>query len=180
VTCLPDYSWFVYVEPVPALYARVHSLVDNMGSRLAELDLLSEGTEAKLDNFSTLLDMLQLQAEQELDGTDPSEWNMRSLRGYHDWLTALYTDRPKTVVVSDVHTDPNSKTCLQEGVGTLKFIVVAAPYGDGYIACVGVVFEHHEFVRSLSEGRLTDEEWKAMLDDGTAPEPAPWAKDFIL
>ncbi len=180
LTCVPRTSWFVYVEPVPDLYSRMERLVDNMRTRLSDLDLLSEATSKKLDRFSTLLSMLHQQAVQELDGTDPSEWNMRGLSFYHDWLTSLYTDRPKTVVVSDVHTDPNSGTCLQEGVGTLKFIVVAVPYGDGHVACVGVVFQHHEFVRSLSDGRLTDEEWKEMLEDGTAPEPAPWAADFIL
>jgi hypothetical protein len=51
---------------------------------------------------------------------------------------------------------------------------------DGLQATVGAVFEHYEFERYLEEGRLTDEEWTAMLEEGNAPEPAPWAQDFIL
>ncbi|MCK5253831.1 MAG: DUF3160 domain-containing protein, partial [Thermoplasmata archaeon] len=180
LSSMPSRSWFVYVEPVPELYSRVNDLVVNMKDRLSGLSLCSEGTAKKIDNFSNLLGRLQRVAEAELEGTEPDEDDTYRLRGYHNYLESLYSERPKTVVVSDVHTDPNTMTCLQEGIGTLKFIVVIVPYEDGYIATVGVVFQHHEFVRSLEEGRLTDEEWKAMLEDGTAPEPAQWAKDFIL
>jgi hypothetical protein len=42
------------------------------------------------------------------------------------------------------------------------------------------VFEHHEFAQPLSAGRLTDEEWQAMLEGGTAPAMAPWARDFMV
>ena len=179
VTCLPEMSWFVYVEPVPELYARVGRLVDNMVDRLTELDMISDSTMTRLGSFTRLLDTLESAAEDELDGSEPSKEVMRDLRGYDAWLKVLYSEKPKTVVVSDVHTDPNTNTCLQEGVG-LRFIVVIAPYGDGHVATVGVVFQHYEFIRSLDEGRLTDEEWSTMLEDGTAPEPAPWAQDFIL
>ncbi|MCK5251828.1 MAG: DUF3160 domain-containing protein, partial [Thermoplasmata archaeon] len=48
---------------------------------------------------------------------------------------------------------------------------------QGNYAALGAVFEHYEFPHPMSD-RLTDEQWTEMLESGTAPEPAPWAKDF--
>ncbi len=84
----------------------------------------------------------------------------------------------KTVLVSDVHTDMNTGQVLEEGVGYIQYLVVVVPTEDGPAACVGATFVHHEFARSLSSGRLTDEQWASMLKDGMAPAPAPWAQDF--
>ena len=77
----------------------------------------------------------------------------------------------------DVHTDPNEGVVLQEGVGPVRMMLVVIPTEHGNYVSMGAVFEHHEFTWPMDD-RLTDEQWTAMLEDGTAPGPAPWARDF--
>jgi hypothetical protein len=145
-----------------------------------------------LTRFLGHLEVLERVSVQQLVGEQPSEDDMNACRYFYlvtEWQTYVWTEdncldmrvNSKTVLVSDVHTlhDPPA-TCLQEAVGHIRYLVVVIPHELGPVACLGPVFEHYEFTRPLSEGRLSDEEWAAMLEDGTAPEPAPWAQDFIV
>ncbi len=185
----PSVPWteFTYVEPVPELYSRLGDMVGATLAGLEGLSLVTPDITSRLTDLADRLDCLERVSIAELEGTEPDPEDLVACRYMYQitiWNTVEGEEetevKSKTVVVSDVHTDPNSNTCLQEAVGYVKLMVVAVPTDDGPVPCVGPVFVHHEFVRSLSEGRLTDEEWKEMLEDGTAPEPAPWAEDFIL
>jgi hypothetical protein len=42
----------------------------------------------------------------------------------------------------------------------------------------GPVFSYYEFKQPMSN-RLTDEQWKAMLHDGQAPDRPEWTKDYM-
>jgi hypothetical protein len=180
---------FTYVEPVPELYSRLGDMVNATIVGLRTLSMLSEEVEEKLIDFEAILGSLERVAVCELTGTEAGQEDLMACRKAYEVTKWEVPDgnwppregeffEAKTVVVSDVHTDPNSGMCLEEGVGYVAFIVVVVPSEHGLVACVGPVFQHYEFTQPMSE-RLTDEEWKAMLEDGTAPEPAPWAKDFM-
>jgi hypothetical protein len=180
---------FTYVEPVPELYSRLGSMVNATLTGLKALGLSTPDVTDKLSKFTLALGSLERVAVAELEGKEASEddvWAARKAYEITKWETTdgLYPPRvgefyeSKTVVVSDVHTDPNSGRCLEEGVGYVHLMVVAVPTLDGLVACVGPVFAHYEFTQPM-DTRLTDEEWRSMLENGTAPEPAPWAQDFF-
>jgi hypothetical protein len=182
---VPQPSDVVYVEPVPELYSRLGDMVRATERGLQHLEMGTDRAFGKLDLLGDTLVILERVAVAELEGKAPKGSDVSSLRTFYRTLESLNDmgddeEDTKTVLVSDVHTDPNSGTCLQEGVGYVRFMVVAVKTPDGVYASVGAVFEHYEFTQPLSEGRLTDEEWTSMLENGTAPDPAPWAQDFII
>ncbi len=181
---------FTYVEPVPELYSRLADMVNATVLGLRELSLISPVVEGKLTAFEHILASMERVAVCELTGEQAEEDDLRACRKAYEITTWEVPDavnpmaegeffEAKTVVVSDVHTDPNDNLCLEEGVGYVAFIVVVVPSAHGLVACVGPVFQHYEFTWPMTQ-RMTDEDWRAMLDGGTAPEPAPWAQDFIL
>jgi len=83
------------------------------------------------------------------------------------------------VSTADVHTNTNSNQVLEEGVGYVDLIVVAYKVPDGrIIAGAGPVFSYYEFKHPM-DNRLTDEQWKTMLEDGEEPERPDWTSSFI-
>ena len=84
----------------------------------------------------------------------------------------------KTSLVADVHTDLNSKKCLEEASGYVDYMVVAykRPEGDIVLA-VGPVLSYYEFKQPMKD-RLTDEQWREMLEGGKNPERPKWNASF--
>ena len=77
--------------------------------------------------------------------------------------------------VADVHTDPNTKTALEEGVGSPLSILALVPFeGKTYIA-EGGMFSYYEFAKPMSE-RMTDAQWQGMKDRPAMPE---WTGSFV-
>ncbi len=171
----------IYVEPVPELYSRLGDMVEATRNGLESLGMGSDLVFGKLTQYEATLERIERVAIAEMEGRSPDPDDISSLKYYHSHIGSLNEmadgEDTKTILVSDVHSDPNSGNCLQEGVGPVRLMIVVVPTDDGNIATMGAVFEHYEFTHPMSD-RLTDEQWTAMLDDGTAPEPAPWAKDF--
>ena len=174
-------SHVVYVEPVPVLYSRLGDMVDATREGLDQLGFGSDLVSEKLELYGDTLERLERVAIAEMEGRNPKADDVSSLRSYYRTIERLNEmadgEDTKTILVSDVHTDLNSGTVLQEGVGYVRIMVVVVPTKEGNYATVGAVFEHHEFTWPMDD-RLTDEQWTAMLEDGTAPGPAPWARDF--
>jgi hypothetical protein len=174
-------SDIIYVEPVPLLYSRLGDMVEATKEGLQNLWMGNQLVFDKLETYGKTLDTLERVAVAELEGRSPDPDDVSSLLRYYNTIAGLNEmaegEDTKTILISDVHTDPNSGQCLQEAVGPVRLMVVVIPTDQGNIAAIGAVFEHYEFTQPMSN-RLTDEEWKAMLDKGTAPDPSPWAKDF--
>jgi hypothetical protein len=178
----PPPSDIVYVEPVPILYSRLGDMVNATIDGLTSLGFESDRSYAKLRSYSGTLTMLERAAVNILEGRSPAEEDRASLKFFFNDLENLNKmgegkEDTKTILVSDVHTDPNFEEVLQEAVGPVRLMLVVVPTEHGNYVTVGAVFEHYEFTGPMSN-RLTDEEWTAMLEDGLAPEPAPWARDF--
>jgi hypothetical protein len=84
----------------------------------------------------------------------------------------------RSALVADVHTDINTSTVLEEGVGYVELIVVAFPGADGVLRlAAGPVLSQYEFQWPLAN-RLTDEQWFEMLEKGEAPDPPAWTQSF--
>jgi len=178
----PAPSEIVYVEPIPELYSRLIDIVEATTSGLESLGFGSDLVFQKLSTYNDILVRLERVAIDELEGKVISSDDRSALKGFYNRIRSLNKmgdgeEDTKTILVSDVHTDPNYKECLQEAVGPVRLMFVIIPTAHGNYAAMGGVFEHYEFKQPMSN-RLTDEQWDAMLKDGSAPEPAPWAKQF--
>jgi hypothetical protein len=86
-------------------------------------------------------------------------------------------DKVYDTLVADVHTDPNSGTCLEEAIGKPMEIFVIAPVGGKPVLFRGGAFSYYEFTKPISE-RMTDEQWREMVGGSKSPNPPSWTKSF--
>ena len=75
--------------------------------------------------------------------------------------------------VADVHTDPNSGTVLEEGVGDIRYLLIAVDNDKDRAVYVGPTYSYYEFT---SGTRLTDAEWESRIS--STPAPA-FIKEFV-
>jgi len=81
-------------------------------------------------------------------------------------------------VVADIFR--SSFEYLELGTGWIDTIYVIAPDGaGGFQLAQGGVYSYYEFWRPVSEQRLTDEEWRQMLADGSQPPRPSWQEPLL-
>ncbi len=172
-----------YVEPVKGFYPRLMQLVEDTRDRLDAIDVLEPDQRAGFDDMAQVVERLDKMVDRELSGDGLTDDDFAWLRGFRSQLArlswAVDEEDQKTLLVADVHTDNNSRSVLEEGVGYLDFLVVKVkdPKGN-WRYCVGPVFSYYEFTVPMSD-RLTDEAWTDMLEAGDAPERPSWTADFL-
>jgi hypothetical protein len=177
-----------YVEPVPQVYARLASLCKMMIDGLDSRSLLSTMIDSKLNELYNLLVDLQTISIKELEGTalTGEEYNIIDGIGkklgsivampVDDFITSDADE--DMAVIADVHTDPNSGTVLEEGVGRPMVIYVAVQIEGEVILTRGGIFSYYEFTWPMDD-RLTDEAWQDMLTQGEAPPLPIWTASFV-
>jgi len=181
-----------YVEPNPWLYARLASLTKLTKEGLLGLSILNEDMEGRLIILEDLLLTLKSISEKELTGGEitTDEYKELCLFGEtiedlvtfleyydeYDWLLPAIDD--EMPVIADVHTDPNTSTCLEEGVGYPFRIYVICPVEGELTLTVGGIFSYYEFVQPIAN-RLTDEEWIEMLRSEAPPELPYWTSEYL-
>lgn len=188
-----------YVEPVPLFYARLAALTAMTREGLGNRGLLAEQDSDSLQRLEELARAFQVMAEKELRNEPLTEEEYTIIRYYggeleHLTMAAADTEEtggiaymeeePQAAVIADVATDPQPPiTVLEEAVGRINVIYVVVPVAneDGTIylqVAKGGTFSYYEFPW-LAEDRLTDEKWRQMLDEGTAPPPPQWIESFF-
>jgi hypothetical protein len=197
-----------YVEPVPEFFARLSALTSMTIDGLDSRDLLNELDRNSLQRLLTLSDAFQVIAEKELRGEPLTEAEITLIRFYGgelEHLTMAAADRddadpnaqpymdeePQAAVIADVATAPDpdgdgspNPVVLEEAVGRINEIYVVVPLitADGTIqlqVAKGGTFAYYEFPWPADD-RLTDEKWRAMLDEGTAPDLPEWTGSFFI
>lgn len=121
---------------------------------------------------------------------------------YLGWYPQLfYTSREdsgkREVLVADVHTDPADANSgdpgciLHEGVGDVHMMLMVADTASmggevpSELCCyAGPVFSHYEFPTPVGK-RLTDEEWKLVVDTGSGngvqmPPSPEWTQPWLV
>jgi hypothetical protein len=171
-----------YVEPVPEFYHRLLALTRMTNAGLGEMDVLDETSRARLVRLEAVLERLEDVSIRELENEALSEEDYAFIRDFGDELEGVIEDvddtAKKTTIVADVHTDANSRMVLEEGVGYVDMIVVAYRLPDGRILCgAGPVMTYNEFLQPMAE-RLTDEQWRTMLETSPPSRPA-WTASFV-
>jgi hypothetical protein len=178
-----------YVEPNPHLYARLAGLVKYTRNGLENFDLLINDFRDRLDLFEILLLFLRDISIKELENTALTDAEYENIFCFGKAMQDLISEYPdlqnpwhsnvdNMAVVADVHTDSNTDNCLEEGVGyPLEIFVIV---NEGGIARItkGAIFSYYEFNQSIAD-RLTDEEWRNMLNKYEAPAMPEWAASFM-
>lgn len=68
---------------------------------------------------------------------------------------------------------------LEIGTGRFDSLYVLLPDDDGrFQVARGGVYSYYEFWRDADQGRLTDEEWREILDTDP-PERPPWQSPLL-
>ncbi|MBN2117966.1 MAG: DUF3160 domain-containing protein [Anaerolineales bacterium] len=183
-----------YVEPNPEAYARLLALAAMTKDGLEQRGLLSDLTRGNLENLISELGFLQRISEAEMNGTEISEddyWHMYYWGGVLEQFTLAAADmdpnvdRPiledqKAALIADVATGltpENELVALEEAIGQPTIIYVVLP-GEPKRLATGAVFSYYEFPVPVS-GRMTDEQWQAMVEAGSNPPAPDWTKLFI-
>ncbi len=182
-----------YVEPNPEAYARLQALAVMTRDGLSRRGLLSALTGRNLENLISELQFLQSMSESELNGMPISAddyWHMLYWGGVLEQFTLAAADTTgdmsrdlsdqKAALIADVATGlspDGTVVALEEAVGQPTIIYVVLP-GQPLRLGTGAVFSYYEFPVSVSS-RLTDEQWQAMVESGSAPPAPEWTSSFI-
>ena len=193
-TGLPTFNNIIqgYVESNPYLFARLASLSKLMREGLLGLSILNEKMEGKLAKLEELLLTLKSISEKELTGGNITMDEYSVICNFGQSIEDLVSfgeeyesgngpnpwSEDEMPVIADVHTDSNTGTCLEEGVGYPFRIFVICKVEDELKVTVGGIFSYYEFIQPLSN-RLTDEEWAEMLASETTPNLPYWTGEFI-
>jgi hypothetical protein len=173
-----------YVEPLPEFYNRLLALTRMTRVGLNDMSVLDGTQRDRLSGLEDVLSRLVQISIAELEGTELSEAEYTFIEDFGSVLKPLVEDLSdekgaQTTLIADVHTDINSYQVLEEGVGYIKFIVVAYMVPDGRIILgAGPVFSYYEFKWPMDD-RLTDEKWTEMLETGENPPPPDWVSSFV-
>ncbi|MDR7665508.1 DUF3160 domain-containing protein [Methanosarcina sp. Z-7115] len=171
-----------YVEPVPDFYARLLALTSMTNQGLDKMGVLDPTSKARLTNLEEILSRLQTISEKELGNKKLTTEDYEFIKTFGDQLEGTIEDvddkAKKTTIVADVHTDGNTETVLEEGVGHVEMLVVTYKLPDGRILIgAGPVMSHYEFKQPMQD-RLTDEKWREMLE-ANPPEKPEWTSTYI-
>jgi hypothetical protein len=80
-------------------------------------------------------------------------------------------DAPRIADVFSNVDDFLAVTYLHVGIGRARAVYVLYPWAGVQVLCKGAVLPYYEFVHN---SRLTDDEWKTMLDNGHPPSVPAW------
>jgi hypothetical protein len=194
-----------YVEPYPALFARLRFLAAEAARRLRGADVAhpdpkraQRRTFARdrpaqfFDEFAQRMGELEALARKELGGKPftPAEAELlkRTINLHHGsgapsytgWYAQLfYAGDPQkwNPTVADVHTDVNSGNVLEEAVGDVTFLVVAVDNQKDRAVYVGPIYSHYELQVPMSN-RMTDADWHRRIESGDLPPRPDWTRSF--
>jgi hypothetical protein len=180
----PEKPLVGYIEPVPEFYARMLDLTKMTREGLSQLGALSSEENGRLLSLEAVLNTSLSIAVNELEGKQLTDDDYNFIRDFgkrlENIVVGVEAEGKETTVVADVHTDTNPPAeVLEEGVGYVDLILVAYKVPDGRIIVgAGPTLSYYEFKQPI-DNRLTDEQWKQMLESGQAPSRPAWTGSFF-
>lgn len=170
------------LEPLPEFYKNILITSEMAYAGLKDLNVLTPESERRLSSLVRTMESLYEICKKQVENKPLSNEDNAFLGNLAERLKSSIGDIEdegiKTTIIADVHTDLNTKTCLEEASGYLDYIVVAYKRpAEDIILAVGPVLSYYEFKHPMSD-RLTDEKWREMLKSGKEPEKPGWIKSF--
>ena len=170
------------LEPIPEFYRNILTTSKMAYAGLKDLNVLTPSSEQKLKSLISLLEELYNICKKQAANKPLNAEDNKFLGNFAEKLKNTIGDVEekglKTTIIADVHTDINTKKCLEEASGYLDYLIAAykRPEGDIVLA-VGPILSYYEFKHPMSD-RLTDEKWREILDTEKVPERPAWIKSF--
>jgi hypothetical protein len=179
-----------WVEPEPVVYQRLANVTDLMQSGLDSRGLLPDEYAELLVDLRSFYEWLAGIAEDELAGRPISpednqelSWIGSTLEGF--WVRTSDADLDwesgpdsHAALIADVMRS-QTEGVLELGTGYIDHIFVLVPDDEGnFQVASGGVYSYYEFW-SDAEQRLTDEEWRELLAQGTQPARPDWQQVFL-
>jgi len=196
-----------YVEPYPEFFARVRYFAEEAARRFKNAEFPTKDAQqadafrniqkyqtAFFQKMAGTLGQLEKLAGKELQAepfSDEEQVFLKKLidrRGggsgppqYDGWYCELFYNRAgcskwePTIV--DVHTDPESESCLEVGIGDVNFGLIAIDNEQDRAVYAGPLFSYYEFRHPVDQ-RLTDSQWQEMIALGRTPARPEWVRSF--
>ncbi len=170
------------LEPLPKFYKNILTTSKMAHSGLKNLNVLTPESERRLSSLVRTMERLYEICKKQVENKPLSNEDNVFLGNLAERLKSSIGDIEdeglKTTIIADVHTDINTKKCLEEASGYLDYIVVAYKRpSEDIVLAVGPILSYYEFKHPMSD-RLTDEKWREMLESGKTPERPGWIKSF--
>ena len=181
----PEYDDRGYVDPEIEVYNRFVNLAAKTAEGLEAYGMLSDSAKEDLGRLQEMALTLVEISEKELQNEALTEEEYDFIRAYggnleHFWKEANqdmveylnYSYQSPCPVVADIATDPNGSV-LEVASGKAQRMYVVFPLDGELHIGSGSVYSFYQFEQPISE-RLTDEEWRAMLDGGYLDDDWNW------
>jgi hypothetical protein len=178
-----------WVEPDPVAFERLAAAATLMRDGLASRDLLVDRYDAILGTLVEELEFWARIARDELASRPIDEADRDRLQTVGAWMEAFWFSTSdididldsgpdeEAALVADILTSPLG--ALELGTGRIDNLLVLVPDDTGeFQVAMGGTYSFYEFWQDPSD-RLTDEQWRAMLADGTAPARPAWTEAFV-
>ncbi len=181
----PEYDDRGYVDPEIEVYNRFVNLAAKTAEGLEAYGMLTDSAKEDLARLQEMALTLVEISEKELQNEALTEEEYDFIRAYggnleHFWKEANqdmveylnYSYQSPCPVVADIATDPNGSV-LEVASGKAQRMYVVFPLDGELHIGSGSVYSFYQFEQPISE-RLTDEEWRAMLDGGYLDDDWNW------
>ena len=166
-----------FVEPNPEFFSRMADLIERARGLL-------DANHDRWDNLASVTRKLEALAHKELRREPWSSEDEHFLKAYGERIAgamgydgnsyeAPNDDAPRWAEVH--HNDPGDYS-LAVAVGRPRIIYVLYPWNGLEILCQGSVMPYYEY---RSKERLTDPEWKQLLDSPRAPAQPGWLLPYV-
>ena len=177
-----------YVDPQPVVYSRFVSLSNKTLEGLKGYGMIDQESEEDLKLLSEIAMRLLQISEKELKNESLSDDDYEYIRNYggnleHFWLKAnqddfdtdlVYAYQAPCPVIADIATDPNG-TVLEVGSGKVDSLYVVFPIDGELHVARGAAYSFYQFTQPI-ENRLTDSQWRAMLEGGYLDDDWNWVE----
>ena len=179
-----------YVEPYPEFYRRISQTISHITMIIKSYPELSNLI-SNFQQFEEVMGRLSEISDKEINGRALSEQDYQDISQFVIRLKSMTKFPPEAdrevglnisdamALITDVHTDINSKTVLEEGIGP-PFIIQVQIKKEGRINVFkGGIYSYFEF-KQPAKDRLTDEKWqKSVLKDKGLTLLPDWYKYFL-
>ncbi len=180
-----------YVEPLPELYAKSAELIKMLKQRVITLHLNEKEIIQKYDDFTSIMESLEIIARKEVKGEMPTVRDYEYIQKVGGRLARLIKfpeailseigcadDKYQDIIV-DVFTKPGVDDVLQIGVGKPLNLFVLIDDKGGRRICRGTMLSYYEFHHPASN-RFTNAQWRRMGMENSRPEKPAWTQSFIV
>jgi hypothetical protein len=179
-----------WVEPDPVVFERLGGAAALLREGLSARDLIDDRNRTTLEAVEDEMAFLARVARAELRSEAPTTEENARLQSFGGWLELIWLNTSDldrlgedggpdedAALVADIMLSA-TEGALEVATGRIDRIVVIVPSDAGFQVAMGGTYSFYEFWQDPSN-RLTDEEWRALLQSEGAPPRPEWTGVFL-